>query len=265
MRTIGLLGGMSWESSATYYRLINERVRRRRGGFHSAPLIMYSVDFAEIEAFQESGAWDAAAALLSDRARRVAAAGAEFLVLCTNTMHLIADEIAASVEIPLLHIADATATTLGGAGHRRIGLLGTSYTMEKDFYKRYLARRYGIDVLVPDTDDRHTVNRVIYDELVVGVVKPESKRRYLEIIDRLADAGATAVILGCTEIDLLVSENDTAIPLYDTTRIHAETAADIALGLGLTPAPSGSPESADRSGAGGHLLPHEAAGDTAAR
>ncbi|GJD48721.1 L-aspartate/glutamate-specific racemase [Methylobacterium crusticola] len=227
---IGLIGGMSWESSAVYYRLINERVRERRGGHHSARCLMWSFDFAQIEALQHAGRWDAAAALLVDAARRLERGGADVLVLCTNTMHRMAEAVQAGTALPLLHIADPTAARIRAAGMRRVGLLGTAFTMEQDFYKGRLARRHGLDVLVPGDEDRATVHRVIYDELVRGRVEASSRRAYREVIARLAARGAEAVILGCTEIMLLVGPEDSPVPLFDTTAIHAEAAVDWALG-----------------------------------
>ena len=208
MKVIGLLGGMSWESSAEYYRIVNQRVRDRLGGLHSARCLMWSFDFAEIEALQHAGRWDEAAGLLVEAARRLERGGADFLVLCTNTMHRMADELQAAVELPLLHIADPTAERIKAAGLRRVGLLGTAFTMEQDFYKGRLVARHGLEVLVPDARDRALVHRVIYDELVRGVVEPSSRAAYRDIIGRLVSRGAEAVILGCTEIMLLVRPED---------------------------------------------------------
>ena len=229
MKVIGLLGGMSWESSAEYYRIVNERVRDRLGDLHSARCLMWSFDFAEIEALQHACRWDEAAALLVDAARRLERGGADFMVLCTNTMHRMADELQAAVGIPLLHIADPTALRIKAAGLRRVGLLGTAFTMEQDFYKGRLIERHGLDVLVPDEADRALVHRVIYDELVQGMVDPASRAAYREIIARLVARGAEAVILGCTEIMLLVGPEDSAVPLFDTTTIHAEAAVEMAM------------------------------------
>jgi aspartate racemase len=236
MRTIGLLGGMSWESSIEYYRVINERVRERLGGYHSARSIMFSFDFHDIEELQHAGAWDQAADRLVDAARRVEAAGAELLVLCTNTMHRLADQVQAAIDIPLVHIADATAQAMRRLGTRRVGLLGTRYTMEQDFYRGRLVR-HGLEVLVPERAALEAVHRIIYEELVQGVVRPESRALYLETIDALAGRGADAVVLGCTEIELLVRDGDAGIPLLETARIHAETAADAALDRTDLPAP----------------------------
>ncbi|MCE8004060.1 aspartate/glutamate racemase family protein [Billgrantia ethanolica] len=229
MKTIGLLGGMSWESTVSYYRALNEGVKAALGGFHSAKLCLCSVDFAEIERLQHAGDWDATAEILSRAARSVEAAGADFLLIGTNTMHKVAPEIEASITIPLLHIADATAQRLAADGIRRVGLLGTRFTMEQDFYKGRIAEGFGIEVLVPDAAQRDLVHEVIYHELCLGQVKETSRQRYLEIIESLREQGAEAVILGCTEIALLVQQSDTAVPLYDTTAIHAEEAVKWAL------------------------------------
>lgn len=229
MKTIGLIGGMSWESTQTYYRLINQSVRDELGGLHSARLVLYSVDFAEIEALQHQGDWDATAEILSSAGRSVEAAGAEFIVLCTNTMHKVASQIEQAVSIPLLHIADATARALKRDGTTCVGLLGTRFTMEQTFYLGRL-QDHGIRVIVPDEPQREHVHDVIYDELCRGVVKPDSKKVYLEIIASLAKRGAQGVILGCTEIGLLIQASDTNVRLYDTTEIHAEQAVQLALG-----------------------------------
>lgn len=229
MKTIGLLGGMSWESTASYYRALNEGVKAALGGFHSAKLCLYSVDFAEIERLQHAGDWDATAEILSRAARSVEAGGADFLLIGTNTMHKVSPEIEASISIPLLHIADATAQRLAADGIRRVGLLGTRFTMEQDFYKGRIAEGFGIEVLVPDEAQRKLVHEVIYTELCLGEVKETSRQRYLEIIAALHERGAEAVILGCTEIALLVQQSHTEVPLYDTTAIHAEEAVKWAL------------------------------------
>ncbi len=228
MRKIGLLGGMSWESTALYYRLVNEDVRERLGGFHSARLVMSSVDFAEIEAMQVAGDWEGAGAALAREARSLQAAGAECLVLCTNTMHKVADAIGAAVDIPLLHLADVTAVAVRGAGLDRAALLGTRFTMEQPFYADRLRSR-GLDVLVPDDDDRALVHDVIYDELVIGVVREESRAAYGDVVRRLVEAGAQGVILGCTEIELLVGPDDIDVPIFATTTMHARAAVDFAL------------------------------------
>lgn len=229
MKTIGLIGGMSWESSLEYYRIINEAVKAALGGLHSARCILYSVDFAEIEVLQQEGRWQEAGDLLAAAGQSLQRAGAEGLVLCTNTMHKLADGIEAGVSIPLLHIADATAERIQALGISKVGLLGTRYTMEHDFYKGRLVRKYGLDVLVPATEDRATVHRVIYDELCLGIVREESRQRYSEIMGGLAAAGAEGIILGCTEIELLVQEGDSPVPLFPTTRIHALAAVQWAL------------------------------------
>ncbi|MBS9405517.1 aspartate/glutamate racemase family protein [Halomonas sp. TRM85114] len=230
MKTIGLLGGMSWESTASYYRALNEGVKAALGGLHSAKLCLYSIDFAEIEGLQHAGDWDATAEILSQAARSVEAGGADFLLIGTNTMHKVAPQVAEAISIPLLHIADATAQRMAADGIRRVGLLGTRFTMEQDFYKGRIAEGFGIEVLVPNESQRDLVHEVIYHELCMGELKESSRQRYLEIIDSLREQGAEAVILGCTEIALLVQQNHTAVPLYDTTAIHAEEAIKWALG-----------------------------------
>jgi len=220
---------MSWESTVPYYRLINETIKARLGGLHSAKLVLYSVDFHEVERLQHAGDWDAAGAIVADAARALEAAGASFLVLCTNTMHKVASHIEAAVAIPLLHIADPTAAEIRRAGHTTVGLLGTRFTMEQAFYRDRLQDRHGIRVVVPDAADRETVHRVIYQELCLGVVNPASREAFRRILGRLAAQGAEAVILGCTEISLLVSQQDAELPLFDTTAIHARSAAEAAL------------------------------------
>lgn len=229
MKTIGLIGGMSWESSVEYYRIINRATKARLGGFHSAKSIMYSVDFAEIEVLQHKGKWVETAEILCRAARSLEAAGADFLVLCTNTMHKVAADIESAVRIPLLHIADATANVITARGLKRIGLLGTRFTMEEDFYKGRLAEKHGLDVLVPGPADRETIHRVIYHELVDGRIETASRQEFRSAIERLVAAGAEGIILGCTEIGLLVKDEDSPVPLFDTTRIHAEAAVDFAL------------------------------------
>ncbi|HEY6257371.1 MAG TPA: aspartate/glutamate racemase family protein [Xanthobacteraceae bacterium] len=223
---IGLIGGLSWESSAEYYRILNETVRERRGGFHSARCLMWSFDFAEIEALQHAGRWDEATALMIDAARRLERGGADLFLICSNTMHRMADAVAAAVSIPLLHIADPTAERIKARGLRRIGLLATAFTMEQDFYKGRLKDRFGLDVLVPDAGDRALVHRIIYDELVQGRVELMSRDACREVIARLLARGAEAVILGCTELMLLVLPEDSPVPLFDTTRIHVEAAVE---------------------------------------
>ncbi len=229
MKTIGLIGGMSWESSLEYYRIINEGVKARMGGFHSAKSILYSVDFAEMETLQHQQKWPEAAQVLIHAAGSVEAAGADFLVLCTNTMHKVAAEIESAVRIPLLHIADATAGVVSGRGLKRVGLLGTRFTMEEDFYKGRLSQKHGLEVLTPGLPDREIVHRVIYEELVVGRIEPSSRSQFKAIIKRLVGEGAEGVILGCTEIGLLIKEKDSLVPLFDTTRIHAQAAVEFAL------------------------------------
>ncbi len=229
MKTIGLIGGMSWESSAEYYRIINEEAARRLGGTHSARSLMLSVDFGEIEAAQHRGDWDALEAEMVAAARALARGGADFLVLCTNTMHRFADAMEAGADLPLIHIADPTAEAIRADGFSRVGLLGTAFTMEQDFYKGRLAERHGLEVLVPEAEDRALVHRVIYEELVLGVVREESRAAYREVIARLVARGAEAVILGCTEIMLLVRPEDSAVPVYDTTTLHAKAAVERAL------------------------------------
>lgn len=228
MKTIGLLGGMSWESTESYYRAINVTVREQLGGLHSAKIVLVSVDFAEIEALQMQGDWGKAGELLAAAAQAVQNAGADFLVICTNTMHKVAPAIAAQIGIPILHIADATADELRAQGVKTVGLLGTRFTMEQAFYKDRLIAQ-GIAVVVPDQPDRDVVNKVIYDELCLGVIKTDSRAQYLDIIHRLQQQGAEAVILGCTEIALLVKQADTPVALFDTTAIHAQQAVRLAL------------------------------------
>ncbi|MCG7310532.1 aspartate/glutamate racemase family protein [Brachybacterium sp. ACRRE] len=228
MRTIGMLGGMSWESTAEYYRLANQSVRERLGGTHSARIVLDSVDFAQIEAMQEAGDWGAAGRLLAERARALESAGADLLVLCTNTMHLVADAIEAAVDIPLLHLVDITADAVDRAGIRRVGLLATAFTMEQGFYVDRM-REHGIEAVVPDAGDRALVHRVIYEELVVGVVSDASRREYRQVIQRLVDRGAQGIILGCTEIELLIGADDAPVPVFPTTRLHAQAAVDAAL------------------------------------
>jgi len=230
MKTIGLIGGMSWESTVPYYQAVNRTVAEHLGGLHSARVLLYSVDFAEVEALQHAGRWDEAGALLADVAARLEAAGADLLVLCTNTMHKVAPAIEARVRIPLLHIADPTAQAIRRAGHTKVGLLGTRFTMEQDFYKARLAERHGLTVLVPPEPQRATVHRIIYDELCLGMIREESRREYQRIAAGLLAAGAQCVILGCTEVGLLLKDGDVAAPLFDTTALHARAAALMALG-----------------------------------
>lgn len=229
MKWIGLIGGMSWESSAEYYRVINEQVRTQLGGLHSAQIMLASVDFAQIEVLQHQGKWDEAGVVLAGVAQRLVAAGAELIVLCTNTMHKVAPAITAGLTVPFVHIADATAQRIVAQRMTRIGLLGTRYTMEQEFYVGRLQQQYGLDVIVPDADERVDVNRIIYDELCLGVISDVSRQRYRDIMANLVRRGAQGVILGCTEITLLVGHADTTVPVFDTTRIHAEVAVELAL------------------------------------
>lgn len=229
MQTIGLIGGMSWESSAEYYRLLNQGVRDRLGPTASARCLLWSFNFAEIEALQHRGDWDGLAAQMVEAARRLETAGADLLLICTNTMHRMAPDIEAAVDIPLLHIADPTAERIKAAGFTKVGLLGTAFTMEQDFYKGRLARQHGLEVIVPGEEDRATVHRIIYEELVTGRIVPESREAYKAVMARLVDAGAQAIILGCTEIMLLVGPQDSPVPVFDTTAIHAAAATAAAL------------------------------------
>jgi aspartate racemase len=224
-----MIGGMSWESSAIYYRMVNEVVKATLGGHHSAETVMYSVDFDSIKRLQHENRWEETAASLAQAARKVEQGGADFLLLCTNTMHRMAEAITEAVSIPLLHIADATAEEVKARGIQKVGLLATRFTMELDFYKGRLAREHGIEVIVPDEKERRIVHDVIYDELCLGEVKESSRQAYRRIMSGLVDRGAEAVILGCTEITMLVGQEDAAVPLFDTTRIHAEKAVEIAL------------------------------------
>jgi aspartate racemase len=228
-KIIGMLGGMSWKSSAEYYRLVNEGVRDRLGGLHSARCLMWSFDFDDIAVLQREDRWDDAAAHMIEAAQRLERGGADFLIICTNTMHKAYDRMRAAVDLPLLHIADPTAERIKADGYKRVGLLGTAFTMEQDFYKGRLADVHGLDVVVPDAADRATVHRVIYDELVQGKVEAASRDAYRAVIGRLVAAGAEAIILGCTEIMLLVGPEDSPVPLYDTTGLHAAAAVELAL------------------------------------
>jgi aspartate racemase len=229
MRVIGLLGGMSWESPAEHYKIINEEIRRRLGRQHSARILMYSVDFEEIERLQDTGDWTTAGEILAAEARRLESGGADFLLLCTNTMHKVAPAIEAAVQIPLVHIGDATAERILAANSRRVGLLGTRFTMEEDFYRSRLAERHGLEVLVPPREDRTVVDRVIFAELCQGEILEASREEYVRIIEALAGQGAEGVILGCTEIGMLVKPQHSPIPVYDTARIHAERGVELAL------------------------------------
>lgn len=229
MKTIGLLGGLSWESTKEYYHIINETVKQQLGGLNSAKIVLYSVNFAEIESLQRQGRWQDITSILVHAAKSIEAGGADFLMLCTNTMHRVADEIQANIRIPFLHIADAAATAVKSRGLTSIGLLGTRITMEEDFYKMRLVSRYGLQVLIPSEKDREIVNRIIYEELVLGKIEAVSRQEYLRIITELASRGAQGVILGCTEIGLLINQQDTPLPLFDTTMVHAQAAVAFAL------------------------------------
>jgi len=229
LKTIGLIGGMSWESTVFYYQQINRGVRERLGGLHSAKILMYSVDFAPIEQLQHAGDWAATADILANAAKSLEAGGADFFLICTNTMHKVADAVTEAVSIPLLHIADATAQVLQQDGIKRVGLLGTGFTMEQDFYKGHISENYGIEVVVPEADDIKRVHDIIYQELCLGEIRDDSRIIYLEVIERLRQQGCEAIILGCTEIGMLVKQTDTDIKLYDTTEIHAQSAVNKAL------------------------------------
>jgi aspartate racemase len=231
MKTIGLLGGMSWESTATYYQLINTGIKNALGGLHSAQIAMVSVDFAEIEKLQSSGDWQASAEILSKAALSIQAAGADFLVICTNTMHKIAPQIELAVSIPLLHIADATGTQLAAENHTKVGLLGTAFTMEQSFYKDRIQAKFDIEVITPNKADRALVHEVIYKELCLGIISDKSRADYLAVVERLTEAGAEGIILGCTEIPLLLKREHTTAALYDTTAIHANAAVSLALAV----------------------------------
>ncbi len=237
MKTLGLLGGMSWTSTISYYRRLNQLVAERLGGLHSARVLLYSVDFHEVEQFQHAGRWEEAGELLAETARCLEAGGAEGIVLCTNTMHKVAEPIESAVEVPLLHIVDPTGEAIKAAGCRRVGLLGTRFTMEQPFYRQRLAERFGLDVLVPGEADRELVHRVIFEELCAERIEPDSRRAFQRIIADLAEQGAEAVILGCTEIALLIGEDDVALPMFDTTELHVRAAVDFALGEHEPPQP----------------------------
>ena len=229
MKSIGLIGGMSWESSIEYYRIINQSVREKLGGLHSAKSVMVSVDFAEIETLQHQGRWDEAARLMIAAAQSVENGGADFVVICTNTMHKLADDVQKHIHIPVYHIADATAQRIQAQGLHKVGLLGTRFTMEESFYKDRLIEKHGLEVVIPSPQERDVVHRVIYDELCLGQVRPASKEQYTHIMDGLVAHGAEGIILGCTEISLLVGQEDSRVPLFDTTRIHAVGAVEYAL------------------------------------
>jgi len=229
MKTIGMLGGMSWESTASYYKTINEAVKSALGGLHSAKVCLYSVDFDEIEKLQHQGKWSETAQILANAAKSIEVGGADFLIICTNTMHKVAAEIAAEISIPLVHIADATAAQLVSDGVQKVGLIGTRFTMEQGFYKNRLTDNFNIEVIVPDTDEQTIIHDVIYDELCLGIINPDSKEQYLNVVEGLYAQGAEAVILGCTEIALLIKQEDTKVPIYDTTKIHALAAVQFSL------------------------------------
>ncbi|KRE59758.1 aspartate/glutamate racemase family protein [Paenibacillus sp. Soil750] len=229
MKTIGLIGGMSWESSLLYYQIINQRVKEKLGGHHSAKSLMYSVDFHEIKTLQHEGKWEEATSVMIESAQKLASAGSDCIVICTNTMHKMAKEVEDAVSIPLLHIADATAKEIVKAGIKKVALLGTAFTMEQDFYKGRLVDKHDLEVLVPPADSRKIVHDIIYEELCLGTIKEDSKQSYIEIIRDLVNEGAEGVILGCTEITLLIAQQDATVPLFDTTKIHAEYAVDFAL------------------------------------
>lgn len=231
MKTIGLIGGMSWESTVPYYRQINETVKARLGGLHSARIILYSIDFHDIERLQQAGDWEAAGTMLASAARSLELAGADFLVLCTNTMHKISPAIEAAVDIPLFHIADPTASEIKQAGFSTVGLLGTRFTMEQDFYRERLHEQHGLEVLIPRPEDREIIHRIIYEELCLGQINARSRAEYRRVMAALVAQGAQAIILGCTEIALLVGSNDAQVPLFDTAGIHARKAAEWALSL----------------------------------
>ncbi|WP_310829557.1 aspartate/glutamate racemase family protein [Paenibacillus pedocola] len=229
MKTIGLIGGMSWESSMLYYQIINETVKVRKGGHHSAKSLLYSVDFQEIKDLQHQGNWMEATRVMIEAAQKLEAGGADIIVICTNTMHKMAPEVMNAVSVPLLHIADPTAEKIVSDKIKKVALLGTAFTMEQPFYKDRLTGQFGLEVVVPDEADRAVVHDIIYHELCLGIINEHSKKKYLDIIDSLIRKGAEAVILGCTEITMLISQEDCAIPVYDTTRLHAEAAVDFAL------------------------------------
>jgi aspartate racemase len=228
MKTIGLIGGMSWESTAEYYRIINEAVKERLGGFHSAKIVMYSVDFKEIRELQLEARWDEATNLMIDAARRVERGGADFVLICTNTMHKMAEEVEASISIPLLHIADVTAERIISSGLKKVGLLGTAFTMEQDFYKGRLVDKYGLEVVIPSQIERQVVDNIIFNELCLGEIKDSSREQIETIMGNLVDDGAQGIILGCTELPSLINQKDCSVPLFDTTAIHAKAAAEYA-------------------------------------
>jgi aspartate racemase len=229
MKIIGMIGGMSWESTLEYYRIVNETTKIRLGGFHSSKCVLYSVDFEEVEKLQHLGDWDKLTRLMVDAARRVESAGADFVIICTNTMHKMADEVQGAIRIPIVHIVDVTAEAIRANGAKKVGLLGTKFTMEQDFYKGRLRDKHGLEVLIPSEEERQIVHDILYSELCLGEIKELSKDKFKSIIQNLVDRGAQGVILGCTEIPLIVSQDDYAIPVYDTTTLHAQAAVDFAL------------------------------------
>jgi len=229
MKTIGLLGGMSWESTALYYKLLNEGIKHELGGLHSAKIVMVSVDFAPLEAMQRAGEWEKAGDILSGHAKELEAAGADFIVLATNTMHKVADQVEAATPLPFLHIADATAEAIKRDGRKKVGLLATNFTMEQDFHKRRLTDKHGLEVIVPDAQDRAEIHRIIYEELCLGEMKQVSRDFYIEVMNKLATQGAEAIILGCTEITMLVGEKDIDCPQYNTSELHVEAAVKLAI------------------------------------
>jgi aspartate racemase len=229
MKTMGMIGGMSWESTLEYYRIVNETTKKRLGGFHSARCILYSVDFEEVEKLQHLGDWEELTRLMMDAAKRLEGAGADFVIICTNTMHKMAEEVEGAIGIPILHIVDVTAEAIRANGETRVGLLGTKFTMEQDFYKGRLRDKHGLEVLIPGEEERQVVHDILYGELCLGEIKEQSKDKFKSIIQNLVDQGAQSVILGCTEIPLIVSQEDYSIPVYDTTMLHAQAAVDFAL------------------------------------
>jgi len=229
---MGMIGGMSWESTLEYYRIVNETTKKRLGGFHSARCILYSVDFEEVEKLQHLGDWEELTVLMIDAAKRLEGAGTDFVIICTNTMHKMAEEVEGAIGIPILHIVDVTAEAIRANGETRVGLLGTKFTMEQDFYKGRLRDKHGLEVLIPGEKERQVVHDILYGELCLGAIKEQSKDKFKSIIQNLVDRGAQSVILGCTEIPLIVSQDDYAIPVYDTTRLHAQAAVDFALRAG---------------------------------
>jgi aspartate racemase len=233
MKTMGMIGGMSWESSLEYYRIVNETVKERLGGFHSCRCILFSMDFEEVEKLQHQGDWDALTRLMVNSAQRLERAGADFIVICTNTMHKMADEVQSAIGVPVLHIVDVTAEAIKHIGQTRVGLLGTRFTMEQDFYKGRLKDKHGLEVLIPGEEEREAVHSILYSELCLGEIKEQSRGKFKSVIQNLVDRGAQGIILGCTEIPLIVSQDDYDIPLYDTTTLHAQAAVDFALQNGL--------------------------------